>query len=72
VGKVTGFENDRVEVAEARHDIATMRSKAVELEDRLLTSLARQLTELSVALSAIKDIGGLLHELQTLRGRDGK
>ena len=35
-----------------------------------LASLGRQLSELSVAISGIRDIGGLLEQLRVLRGKD--
>jgi hypothetical protein len=69
VGKVTGFESDRVQVADARHAIDEMQQRVRSLEDELLTALGRQLNELSVALSGIKDLGVLLENLKALRSK---
>lgn len=69
MGKVTGFETDRVQVAEARHAIDEMQARARTLEDELLEALGRQLNELSVALNGLKDLGVLLERLKALRSK---
>jgi len=54
----------RGELAELR---AARRARVASLEDELLSGLARQLSELSVALNTIRDLGAVLAELRTLR-----
>jgi hypothetical protein len=70
MSKLTAFDTDRAEVVSARQDVGAIHVKVRELENELLASLGRQLSELSVAISGIRDIGGLLEQLRVLRGKD--
>lgn len=67
MGRISTFESDRAEVAGAKQDVAEIREKVRSLEDQLLDSLGKQLGELSIALSGIRDLGAILGELKALR-----
>jgi hypothetical protein len=69
MSRTTVFDNDRAEISSARQDIDGIRARTRSLEDQLQSALSRQLSELSIAIAGIRDIGALLEQLRVLRGK---